>query len=201
MMCNPSWTDTNSFESRQGLAVRAMDRRRQLLSFVWVIALVGLQGCKTNQSNTPPSVELTKIPPAAQGGRERVDTISGRVKGWHQGQSIVVYARSGPWWVQPWPDRPLISIQPDSTWSTETHLGFEYAAMLVEPNYHPTPTMDVLPSLGGNVVAITSVKGAGSITMAPTKPLQFSGHEWKVRTIAADRGGLNNLYDGDNAWT
>jgi len=87
-----------------------MDRRRQLLSFVWVIALVGLQGCKTNQSNTPPSVELTKIPPAAQGGRERVDTISGRVKGWHQGQSIVVYARSGPWWVQPWPDRPLISI-------------------------------------------------------------------------------------------
>ena len=37
--------------------------------------------------------------------------------------------------------------------------------------------------------------------LAPTKALHFSGYDWKVRTIASDRGGLNNLYGGDNAWT
>ena len=157
--------------------------------------------CKSTSSDTKPSIELTKVPPAAQGGRERVDTISGRVQGARSGQKIVVYARSGPWWVQPWPDRPFITIQSDSTWSTETHLGFEYAALLVEPDFHPAPTLDVLPTLGPSVAAIQSAKGTGDVALAPTKPLHFSGYDWKVRTIASDRGGLNNLYDGDNAWT
>jgi len=45
------------------------------------------------------------------------------------------------------------------------------------------------------------VKGVGPPQLAPTKPLQFGGYEWRVRTISSDRGGLNNLYGGDNAWT
>jgi hypothetical protein len=73
--------------------------------------------------------------------------------------------------------------------------------MLVEPSYHPAPTMDIFPAVGGPVVAVTTVKGTGSVSLAPTQPLQFSGYDWKVRTIASDRGGMNNLYDGDNAWT
>ncbi len=160
-----------------------------------------LSGCRARQDVLRPSIEFTKIPPAAQGGRERVDTISGRVVGARPGQRIVVYAKSGPWWVQPWPDQALIPIQADSTWSTSTHLGFEYAALLVEPGYRPSPTMDVAPTRGGFVISLTIVKGIGSPQLAPTKPLHFSGHDWKVRTIAGDRGGLNNLYDGDNAWT
>ena len=36
---------------------------------------------------------------------------------------------------------------------------------------------------------------------ALTKPLKFSGFDWNIRTIASDRGGLNNFYDADNAWT
>lgn len=159
-------------------------------------------GCRQPQKSSQlPVIEFTKIPPAAQGGRERVDTVAGLVKGARPGQQIVVYARSGPWWVQPWPDKPFISIRPDSTWSTDTHLGFEYAAMLVEPTYRPPPTMDVAPTQGGSVVAVTIVRGAGAPQLAPVKSLNFSGYEWKVRTIAGDRGGLNNLYDGDNAWT
>jgi hypothetical protein len=39
----------------------------------------------------------------------------------------------------------------------------------------------------------------GSLPPPPTKPLQFSGYDWKVRTIAGDRGGTNNLYSSDNA--
>jgi len=162
---------------------------------------LALNSCRSHQTNTGPSIEFTKIPPAAQGGRERVDTIAGRVRNARPGQQIVIYAHSGPWWVQPWPDRPLIPIQSDSTWSTETHLGFEYAALLVEPDYHPLPTMDVAPTPVGGVAFVKIVKGTGTPQFAPTKPLKFSGYDWDVRTIASDRGGTNNLYDPDNAWT
>ena len=35
--------------------------------------------------------------------RERVDSISGRVRITRPKRQIVIYAQSGPWWVQPWP--------------------------------------------------------------------------------------------------
>jgi len=176
---------------------------RGLLSSIAMVIAFGvlLNSCRSEKASRSPTIEFAKIPPAAQGGRERVDTISGRVVGPRPGQQIVIYARSGPWWVQPWPEKSLIPIQADSTWSTETHLGFEYAALLVEPGYRPAPTMDVAPTPSGAVVAVNIVKGTGTVTLAPTKPLHFSGYDWKVRTIAGDRGGLNNLYDADNAWT
>lgn len=167
---------------------------------LWALCL-GLNGCESHKTNANPSIEFSKIPPAAQGGRERIDTIAGRVNNARAGQHIVIYARSGPWWVQPWPDRPFIPIQRDSTWSTETHLGFEYAALLVDPEYHPPPTMDIAPTPGSGVALVKIVKGTGPPRLAPTKPLKFSGYDWDVRTIASDRGGTNNLYDPDNAWT
>ena len=158
-------------------------------------------GCHSRQPEVRTAIEFTKIPPAAQGGRERVDTISGRVTGARPGQQIVVYARSGPWWVQPWPDKALIPINPDSTWSTPTHLGFEYAALLVGPGFQPAATLDVVPAAGGPIILVETTKGTGPPQDAPTKPLAFSGFDWVVRTISSDRGGLNNLYSGDNAWT
>src|SRR5713226_9749037 len=49
----------------------------------WALILIGAfgfaaQGCHSQKSSAGPSIEFTHIPPAAQGGRERVDTISGR---------------------------------------------------------------------------------------------------------------------------
>src|SRR5260370_5121872 len=158
-------------------------------------------GCRSTKPPQTPTTEFIKVPPAAQGGRERVDTISGRVAGAHPGQRIVVSARSGPWWVQPWPDKPFIPIQADSTWSTETHLGFEHAAMLVEPTYHPPPTMDIAPTSGGSIVTVKIEKGVGAPELAPVKTVCFSGYYWKVRTISIDRGRMDNLYDGNNART
>jgi hypothetical protein len=174
----------------------------QLLQLVLLLVFCfALNGCKSRQADAEPSIEFSKIPPARQGGREHVDTIAGRVKNARSGQQIVIYAHSGPWWVQPWPDRPFIPIRADSTWSTETHLGFEYAALLVDKDYHPLPTMDLPPTQGGSVVLVNIVKGTGTPQLAPTKPLKFSGYDWEVRTIASDKGGTNNLYDPDNAWT
>ncbi len=174
-------------------------KTRLAVTLLSLVALL-LPGCERRKAAQGPVIEFSKIPPAAQGGRERTDVISGRVAGAAAGQKVIVYARSGPWWVQPWPDKPLLTIAPDHTWSTPTHLGFEYAALLVDPGYAPPPTIDVLPPPGGMIVAVTNVKGSGGVQLAPTKPIHFSGYDWNVRTIAADRGGQNNPYSADNAW-
>ena len=112
--------------SKRGYLRRLIWRKTATLAAQSCLALIFscilLSGCHSQKDKQGPSIEFTKIPPAAQGGRERVDTIAGRVKGYRPGEQIVVYAHSGPWWAQPWPDQALIPIQPDSTWSTSTHL-------------------------------------------------------------------------------
>jgi hypothetical protein len=70
------------------------------LPLVFCIALIS---CQSHKANSGPSIEFTHIPPAAQGGREGVDTISGRVRNARPKQQIVIYAHSGLWLVQPWP--------------------------------------------------------------------------------------------------
>jgi hypothetical protein len=160
-----------------------------------------LGGCRSQKSLIAPSIEFTKVPPATQGGPEKVDTIAGRVHGSRPGEQIVIYAHSGPWWVQPYAEHPFVPIQSDSNWSTATHFGFEYAALLVDPRYHPPPTLDVAPTPGGLVVSVAIVKGTGPPTYAPTKPIKFSGYDWAVRTVGSNRGDTYNLYDPNNVWT
>ena len=146
-----------------------------------------------------PSIAFTVVPPAAAGGTERTTDIAGRVTGAAPGQRIVLYARSGHWWVQPLTVQPFTTVQPDGTWKNTTHLGTEYAALLVASGFRPPDTAASLPEVGGSVVAIAKVKGTGQYSAAP-KTLSFSGYEWQVRQIPSDRGGQND-YDPANAWT
>jgi hypothetical protein len=188
--------------ARRAASVAAKKLARNLIIFSGILGLnFAGEGCHSQTSSAGPSIEFTHIPPAAQGGRERLDTISGRVRNARPKQQIVIYAHSGQWWVQPEPERPFIPIAADSTWTTETHLGFEYAAMLVDPGYHPPPLLDIAPIAGNPVTVVQIVKGTGTPQLAPTGSLQFSGYDWSVRTTISDKGGANNLYDPANAWT
>src|ERR1700724_1938257 len=147
-----------------------------ILSAIVFFIAVALMACRSEKPQETPSIIFTKIPPAAQGGRERVDTISGRVRNAQPKQQILIYAHSAQWWVPPSPDHPFIPIKADSTWSTETHLGFEYAALLVEPDYNPPPVMDTAPSQGGSVALVTIVKGSGTQQPSPSGPLKLRGY-------------------------
>jgi hypothetical protein len=55
-----------------------------------ILSTLGLkfagQGCHSQKSSAAPTNEFTKVPPAAQDGRERTDTIAGRVKNARPGQ-------------------------------------------------------------------------------------------------------------------
>ncbi|HEX6731186.1 MAG TPA: hypothetical protein VF074_14275, partial [Pyrinomonadaceae bacterium] len=149
---------------------------------------------------TKPSIEFTVIPQTDEGGPDRSAPIAGRVIGAQPGQRIVLFAKAGTWWVQPTIAEPFTTIQPNSTWTSSIHLGTEYAALLVGPGYRPPPKLDVLPSEGGEVVAVKSVPGVKSEQAGP-RTLQFSGYEWQVRNVRSTRGGRNNNYDSGNAWT
>ena len=161
-----------------------------------------LAGCGSRSPSPRPSIEWTVVPAADPGGPETVATIEGRVVGARPGQRIVLFARSGPWWVQPLAARPYTEIQADGRFKSTTHLGTEYAALLVEPGYAPPPTADGLPVLGGAVLAVATRKGKPSPpSPAIPKTLQFSGYEWEARSVPSARGGNTHVYEPGNVWT
>src|SRR5258708_39155192 len=85
------------------------DRFWQTLA-VWLCLGILLSGCRSPKTLAGPTIEFTKIPPAAQGGRERVDTIAGGGARARAGQQMGVYAGGGPWGVHPGPGTTVIPI-------------------------------------------------------------------------------------------
>ncbi|MFP5265042.1 MAG: sensor histidine kinase [Blastocatellia bacterium] len=123
------------------------------------VCCILLAGCRTRQAKAGPFVEFTRVPLADEGGPDKLDVIEGRVVGAHTELQVVLFARSGAWYVQPFANQTFTQIQPDSRWRSATHLGTEYAVLLVEPGYEPPPVTDALPAEGGGVAAIAVVKG------------------------------------------
>ena len=177
-----------------------IDWRRVVLSGAASLGLAGAS-CRSQPIVKVPAVEITRVPEASEGGPDRMAPIAGRVIGARKGQQIVLYARSGPWWVQPLADQPFTAIRSDSSFENTTHLGTEYAALLVEPGYRPPIRSDQLPALEGGVVAVATAKGVPPAEPRAVKTLQFSGYEWRVRDAPSERGGWTNRYDSANAWT
>jgi hypothetical protein len=171
------------------------------LSVLLFFCLFLLDACQRGISK--PSIEFSKIPVTAVGGLDDMDTIEGKVLGVRPEQRIVLYAKSGDrWWIQPFARDPLFTkIQGDSKWKNVTHLGEEYAALLVDPSYSPPQTTQGLPATGGAVAAVVVVKGQPADPSSPPKMLHFSGYDWMVRDLLSYRGGTMSSFNPANAWT
>jgi hypothetical protein len=148
---------------------------RVLLPALLGLSCIPVTGCSRESRKDEPSVQFTTIPPAAVGGSERVAPIGGRATGIRPGQRIVIYTKSGVWWVQPLTSEPFTTVGPNGTWENTIHLGMEYAALLVDAGYRPADTRDALPPLGGGVIAIASVKGTGDLQTRASKVLTSAG--------------------------
>src|SRR5262249_21571966 len=140
------------------------------------VCLLGLS-CGSPYAKVAPSIEFTELPPAAEGSPDILLPIAGRVRNARRGQRIVLFARSGVWWVQPMGEKPYTAIQPDFTWKNSTHPGTAYAALLVDKDYHPPLTINALPREGGSIHAVARVEGP-RLKPASVKKLNFSGYEW-----------------------
>jgi len=129
-----------------------------------------------------------------------MDSIEGRVSHTKSGEQVILYAHSGAWWLQPLANQPYTKIESDSTWKNLTHLGSEYAALLVEPGYRPAAKLVTLPSEGNGVLAVAVMKGRNGTVITETG-INFSGYDWTVQTGVSDHGGQPYEYDSANAWT
>src|SRR5215203_1550652 len=114
--------------------------------------------CADRSSQVQPSIELTTVPEAAAGGSERTAKITGRVAGARPGFHVVIYAKTNVWWIQPLTVQPFTPVAADGTWQNSTHLGTEYAALLVDGDFRPAPRMDALPQTGGSLLAVATAK-------------------------------------------
>src|SRR6266481_4619643 len=171
-------------------------------SSLFVVFLL-LGGCRLWSPGLTPTVTFDAVPAADAGGAEKLVTIEGRATGVRRGQQVVLYVKSeGLWWVQPFTDRPFTKIQEDSSWKNQTHLGSEYAALLVDSGYIPSDTTETLPATGGGVIAVAVNKGVGPApAQSSPKTIHFSGYDWTIRTAPSFRGGSGNSFDPTNVWT
>ena len=169
------------------------------LSTLLIFSFISMGGCNSRNDEAP-LIEFNKIPPAGEGGVEQVAEVAGLVRGAQADEKIVLFAKTDRWWIQPGPEQPYTTIQKDASWSNTIHLGSEYAALLVGPNYRPPPTTPTLPTEGGEIKAVAIVKGLPGLPSA-FKTIHFGGYDWKVRSASSNRGGAINLYNPANAWT
>src|SRR5271166_6535018 len=86
--------------NRSSLDPRTRRPRPVVLSLlVLVVACLMSFGCRFSQADAAPSISFTKVPISSPGGPYTHDSIEGRATGAKPGQRIVLYARSGVWWV------------------------------------------------------------------------------------------------------
>jgi hypothetical protein len=105
-------------------------------------------------------IEIDTIPPSEQGGPATHSDIAGKVSGKVlPSYMIAIYARAyGEWYIQPQAGF-LHPINRDNTWTTWTHTGLKYAALLVRPDFEPLTRLDMLPQTNDYVLAIDIVDG------------------------------------------
>jgi hypothetical protein len=113
----------------------------------------------TNETDSAkPSIQITEVPPKGA-GPDRVERIAGTVNGVNIKEcKVIVFAHGDTWYVQPYIESPDTEIRDSNTWQTDTHLGSQYAALLVKSSYKPPSTTGRLPDVGGPILAIDVVE-------------------------------------------
>ncbi|PWU19833.1 MAG: hypothetical protein C5B50_05235 [Verrucomicrobia bacterium] len=102
-----------------------------------------------------PEVTILTVPPSSlRPGPVGMGRIVGTASGINPIEcKVLVYAYGDRWYVQPMAVNTDAIIGVDGRWTSSTHGGSEYAALLVKAGYKAPATMAVLPSIGGDVLA------------------------------------------------
>jgi hypothetical protein len=121
---------------------------------------------------------------------------------------LVIFSRTDRWYVQPFTSAPFTSIHPDGSWTSNIHLGEEYAVLLVGGEYEPPATTLGLPRVGGEIIAIVRVPAArhaaksGGYAQSWPRVIEFSGFKWWVKRGPGPLGpGPNHFSDSpESVW-
>jgi hypothetical protein len=194
-----------NFERGDGISARetkyfTLGLARLAGPLLLIASVLGLAGCHRGEArDVDAKILFTQVPQATSGDRNQQDVIEGTVSGARIGERLVVYSKTGGlWWLQPLLTSPFTAILPGGVWRNETHLGSDYAVLLVEPAYQPLAVLDKLPQPG---------RGVASVAVAPGQEkssshfIDFSGFTWRVRWKPSDRGGTLSPYVPENVST
>jgi hypothetical protein len=139
----------------------------KILSYLPVAVATALLTCSSNlaradesgtTTNARPKIVI-KTAPSISPGEGSTDDIEGTVTGvTGTDYKVVIYAYGDKWYVQPTVAAPLTDIDEEGKWETKTHGGLEYAALLVKPSFKPSATLEILPKVGGDVIAVAKKK-------------------------------------------
>jgi hypothetical protein len=124
-----------------------------------VILTLGILSAAVWKFSCHPSIEITQIP-ACGAGPTVMSTIRGKTHcADRKAQRVVLYALTDRWYVQPDTAKPTTDIGPDGTFANATHLGSQYAVLLLEvdSSFQPPMTTLALPQPGDGIVAIDVV--------------------------------------------
>jgi len=178
-----------------------MNTRLGFVAILLVVTLcLSLSGChQGTDQDVEAKISFTQVPQWNPGDQNQQDVIEGMVSGARQGQRLVIYSKSGGlWWLQPLLTSPFTAILPDQVWRNETHLGTEYAVLLVDSSFHPAAILSQLPKRGQGIAAIAATRGQEK---SSSFFVDFSGFTWRVRWKPSDRGGTSNPYRPENVYT
>jgi hypothetical protein len=181
-------------------AIRNECELRSAVILLLFAMCVALAGCHTDtKRDVEAKISFTQVPQWDTGDRNEQDVIEGTVRGARSGQRMVIYSKCGNlWWLQPLLTSPFTAILPDKAWRNEVHLGTDYAALLVDPSYHPAAVLRQLPKRGGAVAQVAVARGQEK---SSSYFIDFSGFTWRVHSKPSDRGGTSNPYDPSNVYT
>jgi hypothetical protein len=182
----------------QKIAMPSRSQSRSGLIWSCVLLSISIVACQRSRPDSATAIIFKHVPQPDIGGIGTVDTLSGTVRNYQPGTRLVVYVYSrGSWYVQPLTLHPFTTVENDGAWSTLTHLGSQYAAVLVMAGYHPANVLRALPPVGGSVLFLKTVPGDPS-SVKPPGHLVFSSYDWNVRQIGSDRYGTPHEYRMSN---
>lgn len=128
--------------------------RRYAAFSALTLALTGLPAAAA-------TVAITQTPPCG-GGPDVMATIGGTTtdaeKNTHR---VILFAGTDRWYVQPYTAAPFTIIGRDGRWTAQTHLGRQYAAVLVTSSFKAPATTFALPEIGNEVLAVEVVPCGG----------------------------------------
>ncbi|HZL86079.1 MAG TPA: hypothetical protein VFD07_11960 [Candidatus Krumholzibacteria bacterium] len=166
-----------------------------LAAFLYWSLSLPVSACVVGEQSNDPAICITLSPPdcchAAWGG-----TIAGTVANVETDDVVVfVYAETDVYYVQPVEDA---SIAPScgGVWSTTTHGGARYAAILARRTWRPPPQMTSLPEVGGVILAVARAPES-------QRRVEFGGETWIVKSSGGVPfgPGSNRWSDGEeNVW-
>jgi hypothetical protein len=181
--------------------MRQLDLRR-----LGQLILLSVLALASSPSKDRP-LQITTVPPASPGGPDKMDRIAGVVNTDCENCAVVLFALGDVWYVQPGTASPYTTFDANGKWSTDTHLGTEYAALLVRRSYKPPARTITLPTVQGDVLALVRVRGRqpsaprqAATVPQESKVLRFSGRDWVVKTSHQPVGPGPNVFSSRNAW-